>query len=245
MIYETLNHLRYGEGVMRHKALSKAERDLIATTLAQGKTGKSVSFELLRSGLKLGSGVRFSLEEGGKAGVDDYSSRSAKALADKKRFGARWHAFPLEERDRIVEKLIEEDDEHEIVAWLTTDHGLDETAALAVANWTPREGVARLGRTANAAVLAELKRDVIKYNDAVVLAGKALGLDWHHSDFRDGVIELPLPYYGQILERQVSFGTGNPEDNPSKRYGRLANRRQHIGCELPALRCQQAGQGLR
>ncbi|HVZ05632.1 type II CRISPR RNA-guided endonuclease Cas9 [Hyphomicrobium sp.] len=228
-IYETLNHLRYGEGVTRDKTLTKEQRDLVAATLLQGKTGKSVSFDSLRSGLKLGSGVRFSLEDGGKPGLDDYASRSAKGLADKRRFGARWHALPLEERDAIVERLIDEDDEKKIVSWLKTDYGLNDEAALAVATWTPREGISRLGKTANAAVLAELKRGVARYNDAVVLAGQKLGLDWHHSDFRDGVIELPLPYYGQVLERQVSFGTGNPEDPAEKRYGRLANPTAHIG----------------
>lgn len=228
-IYETLNHLRYGEGVTRDRALDKSQRDLLATTLAQGKMGKSVSFDSIRAGLKLGSDIRFSLEDAGKSGLDDISSRSAKALGDKKRFGSHWHQVPLEARDAIVEKLIQEDDDRAIVAWLIAENALDEEAAHAVASWTPRDGISRLGRTANAAVLAELKKDVIKYNDAVMLAGQVLGLNWHHSDFRDGVIELPLPYYGQILERQVSFGTGNPEDPPEKRYGRIGNPTVHIG----------------
>jgi CRISPR-associated endonuclease Csn1 len=228
-IYETLNHLRYGEGVTRDKALTKEQRDLVAATLAQGKTGKSVSFDSLRSGLKLGSQIRFSLEDGGKAGLDDYASRSAKALGDKKRFGPRWHQLALDERDAIVEKLINEDDEQAIITWLVVDYGLEEDAARTVARWTPRDGVSRLGKTANSAVLVELKRDIIRYDDAVRLAGEKLGLAWHHSDFRDGLIELPLPYYGQVLERQVSFGSGKPEDGPEKRYGRLTNPTAHIG----------------
>jgi len=227
-IYEALNHLRYGEGVTRDRLLTKEQRDLVATALIQGKTGRSVSFDSLRAGLKLGSNVRFSIEDGGKSGLDDYCSRSAKELSNRKRFGQRWHMLPLQERDAIVTRLIEDEDESGIMAWLTSTYGLEEEAAEAIARWTPRNGVSRLGKTANAAVLEELKREVIKYDDAVRIAGKKLGLSWHHSDFREGLIQLPLPYYGQVLERQVSFGSGNPEDKPEVRYGRLTNPTAHI-----------------
>lgn len=228
-IYETLNHLRYGEGVSRDKALTKEQRDLLATMLTQGTKGKKVSFETLRSALKLGSSVRFSLEDSGKEGLDDFSSRSARVFAHKDWFGPRWLALPLDVRDAIVEHLIEEDDEEKVVAWLEANQGLDDTAARRIARWSPREGVARLGKTANSAVLTELKTDIIQYNEAVRRAGEKRGVSWHHSDFRDGVIDLPLPYYGRIVERQVSFGTGNPEHNDEKRYGRVTNPTVHIG----------------
>lgn len=292
-IYETLNHLRYGEGVTRDKVLTMEQRDLVAAALIQGTKGQKVSFKTLRSALKLGSSVRFSLEDSGKEGLDDFSARSAKAIAHKDLFGPRWHGLPLDERDAIVQRLIgsedEEriqawlvksfnlkadaalavakwrisepeaalshqnrfderwssfqqetraaivrrltgaEDENEIVAWLSLDYGLEEENARKVAKWSPREGVARLGKSATKAVLAELKADVIQYSEAVRRAGEKLGLEWHHSDFRDGVIDLPLPYYGRILERQVSFGSGNPEDADEKRYGRVANPTVHIG----------------
>lgn len=228
-IYETLNHLRYGEGLLRDKALTKAERDLVAQPLLQGKSKRHVTFDTIRAALKLNSDVRFNREDSGRSDLYDCRSQSAEKLAAKDRFGPRWYVLPLAERDAIVTRLIDEDDEEQVASWLMADHGLDEDAARRVANWSPREGVSRLGRTANAAVLEELKKDVIAYSDAVQLAGKALGVTWHHSDFRDGVIEIPLPYYGQILERQVSFGSGKPEDNAEKRYGRVANPTAHIG----------------
>lgn len=228
-IYETLNHLRYGEGVTRDKALTKEQRDLVAQPLLQGKSKRHVTFDAIRAALNLGSSVRFNREDGGRGDLHDCRSQSAEKLAAKDRFGPRWHTLPLVERDAIVARLIDEDDEEEVVAWLMADYGLDEDAARRVATWSPREGVSRLGRTANAAMLGELKKDVVKYSDAVRLAGERLGVAWHHSDFRDGVIEIPLPYYGQVLERQVSFGTGNPEDGPEKRYGRLTNPTAHIG----------------
>lgn len=228
-IYETLNHLRYGEGVTRDKALTKAQRDLVAQPLLQGKSKRHVTFDTIRAALKLNSAVRFNREDGGRGDLHDCRSQSAEKLAAKDRFGPRWHALPLAERDAIVTRLMEEDDEETVASWLMADYGLDEDAARRVARWSPREGVARLGRTANAAVLDELRKDVVKYSDAVRLAGESLGVTWHHSDFRDGLIEIPLPYYGQILERQVSFGTGNPEHSDETRYGRIANPTAHIG----------------
>ena len=42
------------------------------------------------------------------------------------------------------------------------------------------------------------------------------------------MIELPLPYYGQILERHVIGGTGEPTDKPEKRYGRFPNPTAHV-----------------
>lgn len=221
VIYETLNHLRYGTGVTRDTPLTKAQRDLVAAALLQGKTGKSVSFDSLRAGLKLPSEVRFSLEDGGKTSLDDFASKSAKALGDKKRFGPRWLALPLEERDRIVDRLIEEDDDEAVVTWLTIDYGLDRDAALSIARWSPSEGMSRLGRTANGAVLEELKKEVITYREAV----RRTGLEQNPT----GEIVLPLPYYGQIIERHVAFGSGNPEDGAEKRYGRVSNPTVHIG----------------
>ena len=54
-------------------------------------------------------------------------------------------------------------------------------------------------------ILAELKApDLPTYAEAAKRAG------WHHSDERDGVIELPLPYYGQVLERHVFGGPAIP-----------------------------------
>ena len=37
-----------------------------------------------------------------------------------------------------------------------------------------------------------------------------------------------LPYYGEVLQRHVGFGTGNPEDAPEVRFGKIANPTVHI-----------------
>ena len=70
---------------------------------------------------------------------------------------------------------------------------------------------------------------LVTYAEAVKRAGQRLGRSWHHSDLRDGEVHLPLPYYGKVLERHVSFGSGDPKDGDEKRFGRLANPSVHIG----------------
>jgi CRISPR-associated endonuclease Csn1 len=225
VIYEMLNHLRYGEGLTLNARLDRTQRDLLAATLMQGKT---LSFDKLRSLLKLPTTARFSLEEGGRSDLKDFASKSAAAMT-KERFGARWLSLTLPEQDAIIRRLLDEEDDAALVAWLRECHALDEAAARAVAGWTLPEGTARLGTTANAAVLADLMADhLCTYNEAVKRAGERLGRQWHHSDFRDGEIQLPLPYYGRVLERHVSFGSGNPEDIDEQRYGRLPNPTVHI-----------------
>ena len=228
-IYEMVNQLRYGRGLLIKTPLTRNQRDLVATTLLQGK---SLTFDKLRSALKLPRDVRFSLEEGGKKDLKDFVSKSAAAM--RKCFGEHWLELSLEQKDEIIKRLVEEEDEEALAAWLRAAHGLDEEAAKAVAVWSPPEGISRLGATANEAVLAELidgvgdDGDLLTYDKAVTFAGRTLGRNWHHSDFRDGEIHLPLPYYGKVLERHVSFGSGDPRDGNEKRFGKLANPSVHI-----------------
>lgn len=226
-IYEMLNQLRYGKGLSLTTPLDRTHRDLVAATLLQGK---SVTFDKLRSMLKLPEGARFSLEENGKKELKDFASKSASAMTKLDRFGPRWLVLSLKARDDIVQRLIDEAEEDALVHWLVAEHSLDEATARAVAAWTPPGGIARLGATANAAVLAELQADHhCTYSEAVRRAGNRLGRPWHHSDFRDGEIYVPLPYYGRLLERHVSFGTGDPNHESEVRYGRLPNPTVHIG----------------
>jgi CRISPR-associated endonuclease Csn1 len=221
VIYQTLNELRFGDGVNMNDKLDPVQRDLLASTLL---AGKNVTFRQLRRTLKLADGVRISLEESGKTELKDFIAKSA-ALADDKRFGAHWLQLPLVERDQIVQCLVDTDEEAVVIDWLVSDYNLSDDAARAVAEWNPPDGHGRLGRTATDKIFVELKSpELPTYAEAV----KRANPHWHHSDERDGVIELPLPYYGEILERHVIGGTGELRDKPEKRYGRFPNPTAHV-----------------
>ncbi len=229
VIYQTLNELRFGDGVNMNGKLDPVQRDVLASRLL---AGEGITFRQLRKDFKIGPDVRISLEEAGKEGLDDYRARSGELIGKRLRgkivqewFGARWLQFSLVERDQIVQCLIDTDEEDAVVEWLMSDYSLSDEAARAVAAWNPPDGQGRLGRTATDKILAELKSpDLPTYAEAVERADPA----WHHSDERDRVIKLPLPYYGQILERHVIGGSGNPTHSQEKRYGRFPNPTAHV-----------------
>lgn len=227
VIYETLNHLRFGKDLALSNKLTVDQRDILAKSLLRGE---SMTFRQLRKLIGISEDVRISLEEGGKDELKDFAARSAelafRKLKNKARqelFGERWFAMSLTERDEIVKCLIETEDEQVVIDWLARDYKLTEDAARAVAVWRPKDGHANLGPTANARVLAALQgSELLTYAEAMKRSG------WHHSDERDGVMELPLPYYGQVLERHVLFASGDPEHEPQRRYGRFPNPTAHI-----------------
>ena len=105
---------------------------------------------------------------------------------------------------------------------------VNEATAERVANCSLPEGYGSLSRAALGRVLPELIKDVVVYSEAV----KRAGFDSHSALFhtqKTGEIFDTLPYYGEPLQRHVSFGTGNPDDPPEKRFGKIANPTVHIG----------------
>lgn len=217
--YETVNQLRFGRGLLLDQKLTAEQRDLVVATLLRGQ---NITFKRLRATLKLPQDVRISLEAGGKSDLKDYIAKSA-ALASERRLGERWFSLQLHERDKLVQHLIDTDDDRAVVDWLQSSYGVDQGAAQAIAEWNPPDGYSRIGPTANAKILEQLRAaDLPTYAEAVLRAG------WHHSDERDGEIRLPLPYYGEVLERHILFGSGNPAHEPQLRYGRFPNPTAHI-----------------
>jgi CRISPR-associated endonuclease Csn1 len=216
-IYQTLNELRYGQGLSLTQRLDRTQRDALASALLKGK---ALTFSSIRRTLKLPANTRFSLEDTRK---DIVGCGTAKRLARADAFDKEWHSISLARKDEIVCRLLTEVDEETLVAWLVAKTGLSAEKAHAVAGATLPDGYGRLGATANAAVLGELIGDVITYSAAVERTG------YHHSDFRTDKTLDRLPYYGLALERHVAFGTGEPKDSDEKRYGRIANPTVHIG----------------
>ena len=225
-IYQALNELRFGVGFSLTEGLNLEQRDLLASKLLRGE---SVTWKELHKFLKLDAGYRFSRQD-----IDDgiEGCQTTRRLAGTKRitarskkaaFGERWHPLPLERKDEIVHALLDTEDQETLTAWLVKECNLSEDEALIAADTSLPDGYGRLGATANAAILDELRADVVTYAAAAKNAG------YHHSDFSSDVKFDRLPYYGQALERHVGFGTGVETDADDKRYGRIANPTVHIG----------------
>ncbi|MGC4252402.1 MAG: type II CRISPR RNA-guided endonuclease Cas9 [Sphingobium sp.] len=217
-LYEEVNQLKVVAPGEAGRPLTRDERDTLILKL-QDK--KSVSFETLGKTLKLKDGERFNKESENRKTLDGDEVRAE--LSGKKLFGTRWFHFSAEEQWTIIERLLEEEDSEILLTWLKTEYALDDEAALAVANAKLPEGHGRFGLSATTALLEELKADVRTYAEAAKRAG------FHHSDFRRGEVFGQLPYYGEILAREIAPGKPEYSDENERRFGKITNPTVHIG----------------
>lgn len=222
-IYQDVNHLRVLDEDLRPHPLSREQRDLVAEAL---QTRKKVTFAQIKKKLGLPGTVQFSIEDERRK---DFPGHLTNALLSKKElFGPRWFDFPLETQDEIVTKLLKTESEAALITWLKGHFEVNEQQALKLALVNLPEGYGRLGYRATNDILAAMRNGVITYDKAVKEAGYQ-----HHSALshlhQTGECLTKLPYYGEYLQRHVGFGTGDPNDVPEKRFGKIANPTVHIG----------------
>ena len=219
-MYETVNQLRIARTGGAERELTLEERNLLIGRL---KSRKKVAFKTLANVIKLDAEESFTLESERRKDMEGDEIRAV--LGDKKRFGPRWETFDLNQQWAIVERLHETEEENVVLAWLTDEFGIEGEQAAAIADSPLPEGYGRIGLTATREILAELEKDVISYDKAVVRAPSLK----HHSDFRTGEIADALPYYAEVLDKHVLPGTSDPVDDVVTRFGRLTNPTVHIG----------------
>lgn len=217
-LYEEVNQLRIVAPGAVDRPLTRDQRDALILKL-QDK--KQVSFATLAKVIRLEEGERFNKESENRKELAGDEVRAE--LADKKRFGTRWLHFGLDEQWRIIERLQDEEDPGALLAWLKAEYGVDETAAEAIANARLPQGYGRFGDTATRRLLDTLKADVITYAEAAQRAG------FHHSDHRTGECFDRLPYYGEILTREIAPGKADYGDPLERQYGKITNPTVHIG----------------
>ena len=218
-LYEEVNQLEITAPGEANRKLTLDQRNNLILEL---RGSKERSFTALAKRLKLQPGESFN-----KASETRLVLRGDEvhaAMASKKCFGGTaWSNKSPDEQWRIVERLMEEEDPDKLHAFLTDECGLSEEAARATAKAPLPEGHGRLGETATRLILQALKDDVITYDAAVRRAG------WHHSDDRTGEVLDKLPYYGELLTRDIPPGTQRQSDPPELRWGKITNPTVHIG----------------
>lgn len=221
-IYQEVNNLRILREGLKEEPLTLAQRDLLVDALEHNSKR---SFTQIKKLLGLGGVVKFNFEDPKR---EELKGNTTSAILGKKELlGTAWFGYTESQQDAIVMQLVTEENEARLVQWLQTNTGIDEARADAIANVGLPEGYGSLSSKALARILPELRRDVATYDKAV----QAAGFD-HHSHITHaatGEILPQLPYYGEYLQRHVGFGSGNPEDAPEKRFGKIANPTVHIG----------------
>ena len=217
-IWQEVRNLTVEDTGRRPQPLSKEDGDKIALALIQNN---KVSFDKVRALLKLPAEARFKLESEKRRELkgDDTAAK----LAHKSLFGKAWRSFPLPRQIEIVERLLAEEDEGRLAAWLTAEAGLGREAAERVAKAFLPAGHCRLGLRAIGKI-APLMANGKNYPDAA----KAAGYD--HALLPTGELSLNgyLPYYGEWLPDDV-LGSGDPRDAKEQRWGRFPNPTVHIG----------------
>jgi len=217
-LYEEVNQLEITAPGEAPRKLTREQRDDLILEL---RHRKERSFAALAKRLKLQPGESFNKASETRThlrGNEVYA-----ALVDEKRFGkAGWAHRSPEQQWRVIERLADEENPETLHAFLL-EEGLDDEHARAAAKAPLPEGHGRLGETATRLILEELKKDVVTYDEAVRRAG------WHHSDDRTGEILDRLPYYGELLTRDIPPGSQLASDPPEKRWGKITNPTVHIG----------------
>lgn len=218
-LYEEVNQLEITKAGSTSRKLTRDQRDLIIMKL---KSAKTASFSGLSKLLKLDDGESFNKASENRTGLigDEISA----SFSDKKAFRPRWAHFDPATQWSIIEQVAEEEDPARLYEWLIANHGVTVEQAEAIGRVRLPEGHGRLGETASRLILAELKKDVVTYDKAVEAA-----IDRSHSDFRTGEILDRLPYYGEILSREIPPGSLDPDDNEEIRWGKITNPTVHIG----------------
>ncbi|MGC4060470.1 MAG: type II CRISPR RNA-guided endonuclease Cas9 [Aquabacterium sp.] len=221
-MYLELNHLYVLKEGLKEESLSLAQRDKLAAAL---EANSKRSFTQIKALLGFKGAIQFNFEDPKRQELK--GNVTSAILSKPSYFGAAWFDFDDAKQDAIVLQLVKEENEAELIRWLQAETGVSEPQAEAIANVGLPEGYGSLSIKALDRILPELKREVISYDKAVIAAG----FD-HHSHINPSATgeQLPeLPYYGEALQRHVSFGTGNLQDPDEKRFGKIANPTVHIG----------------
>ncbi|MDD2701703.1 MAG: type II CRISPR RNA-guided endonuclease Cas9 [Sideroxydans sp.] len=241
-MYQEVNNLRILREGLKEEALTLEQRDALIAALEENRKS---SFTKIKKLLGVGGTVQFNFEDPKRQELK--GNETSATLGRKDLFGPAWFKFDEAKQNGIVMKLLTEESEDNLVRWLQSKTGVDEKTAEAIANVGLPEGYGSLSAKALARILPELRRDVATYDKAVQAAGfehhsklgsdaeipgvtfKAERIDLDTGEIKAFHIHSKLPYYGEYLQRHVGFGSGKLEDNPEKRYGKIANPTVHIG----------------
>lgn len=218
-LYEEVNQLEITKAGAPSRKLTLDQRDKIILKL---KSAKTASFSGLSKLLKLADGESFNKASENRTGL--VGDEIFASFSDKKCFGLSWAHFDAGTQWSIIEAVAEEEDPVRLHDWLMANYGVSAEQAEAIGRVRLPDGHGRLGETASRKILAELKKDVVTYDKAVEAAlGKS------HSDFRTGEILDQLPYYGEVLSREIPPGSLDPKDSEEVRWGKITNPTVHIG----------------
>lgn len=209
-IWQEVRNLEIAETGKKAVRLNKEQGDQVALALTQNA---KLSFDRIRVLLKLPADAKFNLESAKRQEL--LGDQTAAKLSGKTLFGKAWRSLTLARQTEIVTRLLESEDEAELVAWLVAETGLDSATAVRVASAFLPDGHCRLGLRAIRKIVPLMEGEM-NYPDAA----KAAGFD--HAKLPTGEVSSTgyLPYYGEWIRDDV-LGSGDERDRNDRRWGRF------------------------
>jgi len=218
-VFQEINSLQVIQIGERDRRLSTEERERAFHILS---TQTKVRFESLRKKLNLRLDSRFNLEGETRNHLD--GDKTAAILRKKENFGKSWDQLDLLEQTRTVKILLTRQREDEVIRILQEEQKLSKASARAISTLRLPKGYGNLSEYAMEAIVPHLKQGLL-YHEAVTAAFP----DRDHSQVDEHKKVDLLPYYPVLLDRHVSRGSNDPNDDLFKKLGKIANPTVHVG----------------
>jgi len=221
-IYQEVNNLILLDFDRNEHELTSAQREMITQILLKQK---SATFKSLRKklGKEFAGDYVFNLESEKRKDLKGDETSFIMRKADY--FDEKWDSFTELEKDEVITRLINEDNDLEIentlVSWLCDKFKITKENAEKIKDIRLPQGIGSVSKKAINKILPFLKEGTRLYVSQIK-AGYTVG--------RTGEIfdEGNLPYYGKIIPHAVAFGTDDPNDIDEIQYGKIANPTVHI-----------------
>ncbi|HKB59730.1 MAG TPA: type II CRISPR RNA-guided endonuclease Cas9, partial [Gallionellaceae bacterium] len=147
-IYQEVNNLRLMRDGLHEAPLTLEQRDALITAL---EAHSKQTFTQIRKLLRVGGAVQFNFEDPKRQELK--GNTTSAILSKTEHFGRAWYSFDDAKQDDIVTKLLNEEREDALIAWLQAETGVDEAHAETIVNVGLSEGYGSLSTKALARIL--------------------------------------------------------------------------------------------
>ncbi len=226
-IYQDVCHITYGEVQGRRgetHEINTEQRDALVTWLCSRSSAASPSdvIKQLKKISDISGDVVMNFE---RAENKNFKSASTHVILSE--IVETWNKWDIKKQDEFVLMIFDpEKDDEEVVQELEEKFSISkieaEKSIQVVGKLEPSYG--NLSKVAIYKLLEVYKKDeILTYDKAV----RCAGYEDHRMQLRTGY--KTLPYYGEILHQYTASSTGELNDPPEKRYGRIGNPTVHVG----------------
>lgn len=226
-IFQELNNLELLDFGKKSLKPTDEQRALILHALL---TQKTATFKALRRklGKEFVKDYTFNLES--EKRKDLKGDETSAIMRKDNYFGDKWDELADTEKDDIVTKILNEENNKEIEAtlvnWLKKKYSLPEDNANNIANASLSKRISNLSKKAICKLLPFLQDGFI-YSEACQKVGYENTDD---APKKPKYFKGDLPYYGELFEKDALFGEKieNNKKYPEKYYGKIPNVTVHI-----------------